>query len=154
MSIELGILLLAVLGIAVLSIWWSFLKEPTAAAIPEHPTLEQFRAAIDQECAAIEEASDRDTKRMQLEMELDRVQTQLTLKKLEDTSRREHERVMREQAVLLTRLGTNFLHAMFDPTLPEEQRARMLHTLQALLEAGKPASSSQTDSNEEPTPDP
>jgi len=126
--------LLAALVVAAVGVWWSLLKESPAPAVFERSTLDQYRAAIEQECAAIQERSRLREVRIRAEMEEDRMETEHTLKRLQDTSRLNIEHAMQEQTALFTRLSTNFMQAVFDPELPEEQRARTLRTVQALLE--------------------
>ena len=85
------------------------------------------------------------------EIEQDSLKTELAIKKLENTSRVETLRGMQEQAAMFNRLGSSLMRALFDPELPDEQREKLLLTMQAFLSAGQQLPPPRTRIEEEDT---
>jgi len=83
------------------------------------------------------------------EIEQDSLKTELEIKKLENRSRVETLQSMQEQAPMFTRLGNSLMRALFDPELPDEQRDKILLTMQAFMSAGKQLPPPHTTVNEE-----
>lgn len=71
------------------------------------------------------------------EIEQDSLQTELQVKKLENKNRIKTLGNQAEQAAMFTQLGNNIMRALFDPDLPEEQRQRLLGTMQGFMAASK-----------------
>ncbi|MFL5655219.1 MAG: hypothetical protein ACJ8CB_13725 [Ktedonobacteraceae bacterium] len=79
----------------------------------------------------------------------DSLKTELAIKKLENQSRVETLRGMQEQAAMFNRLGSSLMRALFDPELPDDQRDKILLTMQSFLSAGKQLPPPHTTINEE-----
>jgi hypothetical protein len=60
-------------------------------------------------------------------------------------------RGMQEQAAMFNRLGSSLMRALFDPELPDEQREKILLTMQSFLTAGQQPPSPRTRIEEEDT---
>jgi membrane protein implicated in regulation of membrane protease activity len=71
------------------------------------------------------------------QIEQDSLKTELEVKKLENKNRVDTLKTMRDQASMFTHLGTSFMRALFDPELPDEQREKLLLTMQSFMSAGK-----------------
>jgi hypothetical protein len=63
--------------------------------------------------------------------------TLLEVKQLESKSRVETLRTQQEQATMFTNLSGNMMRALFDPSLPEGDRDRLLGTMQGFMSAMK-----------------
>ena len=63
--------------------------------------------------------------------------TTLEVKQLESKSRVETLRTQQEQATMFTQLSNNMMRALFDPSLPEGDRDRLLGTMQGFMSAMK-----------------
>lgn len=63
--------------------------------------------------------------------------TMLEVKQLESTSRVEALRTQQQQATMFTSLSGNMIRALFDPSLPEGDRDRLLGTMQGFISAMK-----------------
>lgn len=63
--------------------------------------------------------------------------TMLEVKQLESKSRVETLRTQQEQATMFTNLSGNMMRALFDPSLPEGDRDRLLGTMQGFMSAMK-----------------
>jgi hypothetical protein len=63
--------------------------------------------------------------------------TMLEVKQLESKSRVETLRTQQEQAAMFTNLSGNMMRALFDPSLPEGDRDRLLGTMQGFMSAMK-----------------
>src|SRR5947207_5476681 len=83
------------------------------------------------------------------QIEQDSLHTELEIKKLENRSRVETLQSMQEQATMFTRLGNSLMRALFDPELPDEQRDKILLSIQAFMSAGKQLPPPHTTVNEE-----
>lgn len=71
------------------------------------------------------------------EMKQDTLKADLEVKKLENKSRVDAIRSVQEQSSMFNALGHNIIRAIFDPELPDDQRQKLLGTMQALMDAGK-----------------
>ena len=83
------------------------------------------------------------------EIKQDSLKTELEIKKLENTSRVETLRGMQEQATMFNRLGSSLMRALFDPELPDEQRDKILLTMQSFMSAGRQLPPPKTSIEEE-----
>lgn len=83
------------------------------------------------------------------EIEQDSLRTELEMKKLENQSRIETLRGMQEQAAMFNRLGSSLMRALFDPELPDDQREKILLTMQGFMSAGQQLPAPHTTIREE-----
>lgn len=88
------------------------------------------------------------------QIQQDNLHTELELKKQENKTRIETLREVQAQAAMFNRLGSNVIRALFDPELAEEQRQKLLGTMQALMSASQqqlpsPRITEQTEEEEE-----
>ncbi|HLI09363.1 MAG TPA: hypothetical protein VKV40_22565 [Ktedonobacteraceae bacterium] len=71
------------------------------------------------------------------EMEQDKLRTQLEVERLQNQAQIETLKNQAEQARLFTKLGNSLMRAMFDPDLPDEQRQKLLGTMQGFMVASR-----------------
>jgi hypothetical protein len=83
------------------------------------------------------------------EIEQDNIRTEQEIKQLENQNRIETLRTQSEQAAMFTRLGNNMMRSLFDPTLPEGDRDRLLGTMQGFMSAMKQLPAPRTTIDEE-----
>jgi hypothetical protein len=57
--------------------------------------------------------------------------------KLENKNRVQSLKTLQEQASMFTRLGSSMMRALFDPEMPDDQRDKLLLTMQGFMNAGK-----------------
>ncbi|EFH90689.1 hypothetical protein [Ktedonobacter racemifer] len=78
------------------------------------------------------------------EIEQDSLHTELKMKKLENKNRIKTLESQAEQAVMFTSLGNNMMRALFDPSLPDDQREKLLGTMQGFMSAMRHLPSPET----------
>ena len=83
------------------------------------------------------------------EIEQDNIRTEQEIKQLENQNRIETLKTQSAQATMFTGLGNNVICALFDPSLPEGERDRLLGTIQGFMGAMKQLPSPRTTINEE-----
>lgn len=83
------------------------------------------------------------------EIEQDNIRTEQEIKRLENQNRIETLRMQSEQAAMFTRLGNNMMRSLFDPSLPEGDRDRLLGTMQGFMSAMKQLPAPHTTVEEE-----
>lgn len=125
----------------------------TAFAHEEHPTTgqkaleeQQQRADLAQkflqqkkmEVSIINEGI-QDVREAHTEAEIkeDKQKTRLETERLGNKAQLDALRTQQEQATMFTKLSTNMMRALFDPSLPEGDRDRLLGTLQGFMGATK-----------------
>lgn len=64
-------------------------------------------------------------------------QTELEMKRLENKSRIEARKIIDDQARMFTNLGSGMMRALFDPHMDEQERQRLLGTMQGFMSAAK-----------------
>lgn len=125
----------------------------TAFAHEEHPTTEQ-KALEEQEQRAMMTQKFLTQKKLEItiindgvqevreahseaEIKEDKMKTRLETEKLANKAQLDALRTQQEQATMFTKLSTNMMRALFDPSLPEGDRDRLLGTLQGFMGATK-----------------
>jgi hypothetical protein len=125
----------------------------TAFAHEEHPTTgekaleEQEQRAIltqkfltqkKQEVSIINEGI-QDVRAIAIKAQIEDLEqkTMLEVKQLESRARVETLRTQQEQATMFTNLSGNMIRALFDPTLPDGDRDRLLGTMQGFMSSVK-----------------
>lgn len=63
--------------------------------------------------------------------------TELEMKRLENQARLNAKKTMDEQAQLFTNLGAGMMRALFDPGMPDDERAKLLLVMQGFMGAAK-----------------
>lgn len=71
------------------------------------------------------------------EIKEDKQKTRLETEKLGNKAQLDALRTQQEQATMFTQLSNNMMRALFDPTLPEGDRDRLLGTMQGFMSAMK-----------------
>lgn len=69
------------------------------------------------------------------EIKMDKLTTQLEIEKLQNQSQVDTMKLMQNQANMFTELSSGIIRALFDPKMPEKDRAKLLGTMQALTDA-------------------
>ncbi|GHO82991.1 hypothetical protein [Dictyobacter formicarum] len=70
------------------------------------------------------------------DIEQDSLHTELQMKRLENKNRIETLKSMQDQANMFNRLGTGVMRALFDPEMDDDQRQKLLGTLQGFMSVG------------------
>jgi hypothetical protein len=83
------------------------------------------------------------------EIEQDNIRTEQEIKRMENQNRIETLRTQSEQATMFTRLGNNMMRSLFDPSLPEGDRDRLLGTMQGFMSAMRQLPAPRTTIDEE-----
>lgn len=71
------------------------------------------------------------------EIKEDKMKTRLEVEKLGNKAQLDALITQQEQATMFTKLSTNMMRALFDPSLPEGDRDRLLGTMQGFMSATK-----------------
>lgn len=71
------------------------------------------------------------------EIKEDKLRTQMEIEKLQNRAQVETLKNQQEQATMFTHLGNNMMRALFDPKLPDEEREKLLGTMQGFMSAMK-----------------
>jgi hypothetical protein len=66
-----------------------------------------------------------------------KITTMLEVEKLQSKAQVDTLRTQQEQATMFTQLSNNMMRALFDPTLPDDQREKLLGTMQGFMSAMK-----------------
>jgi hypothetical protein len=69
------------------------------------------------------------------EIKEDRLRTQLEVEKLQNRAQVETLKNQQVQATMFTELGNNLMRALFDPKLPDDERQKLLATMQGFMSA-------------------
>jgi hypothetical protein len=69
------------------------------------------------------------------EIKEDKLRTQLEVEVLQNKAQVDTLKTQQEQATMFTQLGNNMMRALFDPTLPDDQREKLLGTMQGFMSA-------------------
>jgi len=125
----------------------------TAFAHEEKPTTEQqaleeqeqravmtqkFLAQKGQEITIINDGvQDVRERHTEAEIKEDKMKTRLETEKIANKAQLDALRTQQEQAIMFTKLSTNMMRALFDPSLPEGDRDRLLGTMQGFMSATK-----------------
>jgi hypothetical protein len=67
----------------------------------------------------------------------DNTETEIRMSKMENATRLQNHKTMQEQADTMNRLGQGMLRAIFDPEMPDDQRQKMLQSLEMLVNMSK-----------------
>ncbi len=71
------------------------------------------------------------------EIKEDKLRTHLEVEKLQNRAQVETLQNQQKQATMFTRLGNSMIQALFDPELPDDQREKLLGTMQGLMSGMK-----------------
>lgn len=71
------------------------------------------------------------------EMKEDKLRTQLEVEKLQNRAQIDTLKNQQVQATMFTELGNNMMRALFDPKLPDDERQKLLGTMQGFMSAMK-----------------
>jgi len=125
----------------------------TAFAHEEHPTTEQqaleeqeqrammtqkFLTQKKQEITIINDGV-QDVREAHTEAEIkeDKMKTRLETEKLTNKSQLDALRTQQEQSTMFTNMSGNMMRALFDPTLPDSDREKLLSIMQGFMSAAK-----------------
>jgi hypothetical protein len=125
----------------------------TAFAHEEHPTTEQ-QALEEQEQRAMMTQKFLTQKKQEItiindgvqevreahteaEIKEDKMKTRLETEKLANKSQLDALRTQQEQATMFTSMSGNMMRALFDPTLPDSDREKLLNIMQGFMSATK-----------------
>jgi len=67
----------------------------------------------------------------------DKLKTRLEVEQLQNQAQVHTLKTQQEQATMFTQLGNNMMRALFDPTLPDDEREKLLGTMQGFMSAMK-----------------
>jgi hypothetical protein len=108
------------------------LEEQEQRAQLAHKFLQQKKTEVSIINSGIQEVREAHT---EAEIKEDKLKTRLETEKLANKAQLEALRTQQEQATMFTTLSNNMMRALFDPSLPEGDRDRLLGTMQGFMSA-------------------